>query len=76
LSPRSLSTPPRSRGLLAISFRFLADPHPAEFLGRFVLAVIGREGFFNLTGRDPHDVDGVADHIGGALDWLRREEIT
>jgi hypothetical protein len=35
-------------------------------LGRFVLTVIGEEGFFNLPRRDPHDVDGVADHVRGS----------
>jgi hypothetical protein len=24
-------------------------------------------GLFNLAGRHPHDMDGVADHVGGAL---------
>jgi hypothetical protein len=32
---------------------------------RWVIAVI-RDGFFDLVSDDPHDMDSVADHVGGA----------
>jgi hypothetical protein len=36
-------------------------------LGGFVLAVIGRERFFDLANGDPRDHDGALVGVGGAL---------
>src|SRR4029079_11670229 len=43
-----------------------AAPSP-QALRSLVLAVVGREVLFLLPGQDAHDLDGVADHVGGAL---------
>lgn len=40
---------------------------PAQFLSGLVLAVVGRFVFGFLAHGNPHDLDGVADHVGGAL---------
>ena len=37
-----------------------------QHLGGGVFAVLLELVFF-LTGRDPHDPDGIADHVGGML---------
>jgi hypothetical protein len=39
--------------------------HPAERDRSSVLAVV-RAHALDLAGRDPHDVDGIADHVSGA----------
>lgn len=41
----------------------------AERLSGLVLAVVGR-GIFDLASCDLHDVDGVADYVGGQLSLL------
>jgi hypothetical protein len=41
-------------------------PHAPQRHGGGVLATLGG-CILNLAGRDPHDVDRVADYIGGAL---------
>jgi hypothetical protein len=61
--------------LLAISFRRLGDMPlaraspplrlSATAAGSFPSDFGGRHVIGNLAGRDPHDVDGVADHVGG-----------
>jgi len=55
----------------AISFRLFADIPSARAFPPMrpsggVLAVLGG-GVFNLASGDPHDMDCVADYIGGAL---------
>jgi len=45
-------------------------PAPKPTFARPVLPPFGLGAsniFFDLAGRDAHDFDGVADHIGGAL---------
>ena len=50
------------RHLLGASFAAL----PAKLDSGRIFAVIVK--FFRfLAGRDPHDLDGVSDHVGGAL---------
>jgi hypothetical protein len=70
-----LAFPPTGRGGLpgdllpplgAHAFGPSLPAHPAQFLGGLVLAVVSGELFFDLAGRQPHDVDGVADHVAGA----------
>lgn len=43
-----------------------ATAFPAQRDGRRVLAVV-RDGLNDLASRDPHDVDGVGDHISRAF---------
>src|SRR4051812_214114 len=43
---------------------------PTQFDGGLVLAVLGH-WLLDFTRRDPHDVDGVRDHVSGALLTLR-----
>ena len=60
---------------LAISFRYLADMPDARALppilpsswAALFLPSSARKDFLNLPRRDPHDVDGIADHVRGAL---------
>jgi len=40
---------------------------PAEALRSLGLAVVSREVFLLFPGQETHDLDGVADHVGGAL---------
>jgi hypothetical protein len=46
-------------------WRRAPSPHPAERDRSSVLAVV-RAHALDLAGRDPHDVDGIADHVSGA----------
>src|SRR6059058_2905528 len=71
LTPAGL--PPNGCGLfgncLSLLGRHTCGPrlpaHTAKRHGGGVLAVIG-DLVLDLAGRDPHDVDGVADHVAGA----------
>jgi hypothetical protein len=63
---------PRRLGYLGSSFlsersssRLAAAPR--KRLRSFVLAVVGTEVLLLLAGEDAHHLDGVADHVGGAL---------
>jgi hypothetical protein len=51
---------------LAHTFSPRLSALPAERHGGGVLPLIlgGRDVVLDLAGRDPHDVDGVADHVG------------
>jgi hypothetical protein len=74
-----LSKIKRARAALAAFCSGVIRPRSAtlfaEHLGSRVFAVI-RHGIFFLSGRDAHDVDGVADHIGRALlaFWASRHD--
>jgi hypothetical protein len=71
---RPLLTPSPLRGLLSYflaplgrhAFSPCLTAHPAQRHGGGVLAVLG-ERFLDLARRDPHDMDGVANHVGRTL---------
>src|SRR5215471_20881840 len=58
-----------ARDPLAFSLTHFLCPrlpaHPAKRYSGSILAVIG-DRVLDLAGRDPHDVDRVADHVAGA----------
>ncbi len=68
-APLSRSSQRRSAGRV-IRQHVLIPPTPiasiyAAFAVKFFSRITAR--LFNFARRDPHDLDGVADHVGGAL---------
>ena len=48
-------------------FRARESSEASERYGSLALALHGDIGFFDLSGCDVHDVDGVGDHLGWTL---------
>jgi hypothetical protein len=70
ISVRMISRPPRVRGLLrdcrSTRWRQLLRSRCSAFEAA-PTSVFGSRIVLNLTRGDPHDVDRIADHVGGAL---------
>src|SRR5258707_1227180 len=71
----SILLPPSGSGSLGNLFAPLATERfrprlaatPTKRFGCRVLSIIGGEVVLFLAAGDPHHLDGVADHVGGAL---------